>query len=578
MYSTRPCSPSPGHRQRASTRNNNPQSSYFQPQTPMAATTRSSQQRRRRSHPTTSAPAEHEQPLLSKNKERGTRCDESCEYCGGNDATSAATHPSCTCGGSPQEKTRSRTVRTENAAHASKAASFGTYFGRRRHKRRKHRIHRYFTLRYHVNLIVEYAPKLLSLLFHGTPRWLFKLVRLLAFVMALLPGFVVFAYYYFWSADRIALPYKEDGCDSNGGDDPSRGSPRTSRHFVDVYGSRTVLTRRNDGRDISYDRQYSSMSTIDVTSGEGGSDGDGESKSVVIFLTGGAWIIGYKMWGALLARVLVPMGILVIIPDYRNFPQADVGGMVEDVDEAIQWTLSNCRTYGGDPKRVVVIGQSAGAHLGSCVLLRKALEELDEMTNDASSLSNHHQHLRSSYKAQDIRGFVAASGPYNIKAMQDIFHRHGLDRNIVLLMFGNHLDRHSPTHLVEQCQNLCNRAHGSSLDVWLPPFAIVHGSADKTVPYSGAEEYTSCLREAGVRVTSTNYTGWSHTDPILEGPMCGDQTFHRDCYNFVRQCTSMAETGKQPTPTMIPFDESLPVCKPICSGMLVSLGRFFNPF
>ena len=389
--------------------------------------TRSSQ-RRRRSHPTApaaAAGAEHEQPLLGRNKEQRMRSDESCEYCRGKDTASTATNTYCTCGGSPQEKTRSRTIHTENAPHASpNTSSFGTYFGQRRHKRRKHRIHRYFTLRYHVNLIVEYAPRLLSLLFHGTPRWLFKLVRLLAFVMALLPGFVVFAYYYFWSADRIALPYREDGVvgdASNDGDDPSRNSPRTSRHFVDVYGSRTALTMRNDGRDISYDRQYSSMLTTcnDMSSGENGGNGDEESKPVVIFLTGGAWIIGYKMWGALLARVLVPLGVLVVIPDYRNFPQTDIGGMVEDVDEAIQWTLRNCKTYGGDPKRVVVIGQSAGAHLGSCVLLRKALEELDEATNDASPLSNHHQHLHSSYKARAVRGFMAASGPYNITAMQD---------------------------------------------------------------------------------------------------------------------------------------------------------------
>lgn len=550
----------------------------------MTPTTRPSTHQRRRSHPTPSD-AEHEQPLLGKNAERRTRSsrrdDESCEYCRGKDTAPTSRNASCTCGGggSPQEKTRSRAINTENAAHAPIASGFGTYFDRRRRKRRKHRIHRYFTLRYHVNLIAEYAPKLLSLLFHGTPRWLFKLIRLLAFVMALLPGFVVFAYYYFWSADRIAVPYKEDGgdatCDDN---DESRGSPRTSRHFVDVYGSRTALTRHSGGSGISYDRQYSSMSTNDVTSGEG----DEESKPVVIFLTGGAWIIGYKMWGALLARVLVPMGVLVVIPDYRNFPQAAVEGMVEDVDEAIQWTLSNCRTYGGDPKRVVVVGQSAGAHLGSCVLLRKALDELNEAANGTTSpLSNHHQPLRSSYKARDIRGFMAASGPYNITAMQDIFHRHGLDRNIVLLMFGNHLDRHSPTHLVEQCQHFCSRTDGDlSLDYLLPPFVIVHGTADKTVPYSGAEEYAACLRDAGVRVTSTNYAGWSHTDPILEGPMCGDQTFHRDCYDFVSQCagTSTAETDKHPPPTMMPFDESLPVCKPICWGMLVSLGRFFNPF
>jgi hypothetical protein len=67
--------------------------------------------------------------------------------------------------------------------------------------------------------------------------------------------------YYFVFSDRIAIAYKD-------------GPSRTSRHYLDLYGSQPRPT------------------TI-------------EGKAVVIFLTGGAWIIGYKMWGALLARALV---------------------------------------------------------------------------------------------------------------------------------------------------------------------------------------------------------------------------------------------------------------------------------
>lgn len=42
---------------------------------------------------------------------------------------------------------------------------------------------------------------------------------------------------------------------------------------------------------------------------------------VVVFVTGGAWTIGYKAWGALLARRLSQRGIMVACLDYRNFPQ-----------------------------------------------------------------------------------------------------------------------------------------------------------------------------------------------------------------------------------------------------------------
>ena len=66
---------------------------------------------------------------------------------------------------------------------------------------------------------------------------------------------------------------------------------------------------------------------------------------VVLFLTGGAWIIGYKMWGTLLARTLVPFGIMVVIPDYRNYPVGTVVEMEHDVRTAIQWAFNHCGEY-----------------------------------------------------------------------------------------------------------------------------------------------------------------------------------------------------------------------------------------
>lgn len=39
---------------------------------------------------------------------------------------------------------------------------------------------------------------------------------------------------------------------------------------------------------------------------------------------GGAWTIGYKAWGSLLARRLSKQGVLVACLDYRNFPQVPI--------------------------------------------------------------------------------------------------------------------------------------------------------------------------------------------------------------------------------------------------------------
>jgi len=67
---------------------------------------------------------------------------------------------------------------------------------------------------------------------------------------------------------------------------------------------------------------------------------------VVIFVSGGAWIIGYKLWAFLMGCVLQERGIVFISPDYRNFPQGQVPDMVNDVSEAIKWAVSHVHHLG----------------------------------------------------------------------------------------------------------------------------------------------------------------------------------------------------------------------------------------
>jgi len=94
---------------------------------------------------------------------------------------------------------------------------------------------------------------------------------------------------------------------------------------------------------------------------------------VVVFVSGGAWIIGYKLWSALVARGLAHFGILVIVPDYRNFPQGNIEDMMEDIRQAVKWTACNAHRFGGDPNKIVLSGQSAGAHITLCLLIHDYL-------------------------------------------------------------------------------------------------------------------------------------------------------------------------------------------------------------
>jgi prenylcysteine alpha-carboxyl methylesterase len=77
----------------------------------------------------------------------------------------------------------------------------------------------------------------------------------------------------------------------------------------------------------------------------------GAPAPVIIFVTGGMWIIGYKAWGALLASRLRAAGCVVAALDYRNFPQGTVSDMAADVAAGVAWTLRHAKGWGGDPAR-----------------------------------------------------------------------------------------------------------------------------------------------------------------------------------------------------------------------------------
>lgn len=91
---------------------------------------------------------------------------------------------------------------------------------------------------------------------------------------------------------------------------------------------------------------------------------------MVVFVYGGAWSSGDKsMYGALSGQIAERLDALVCCPNYSHFPQGCVDDMIQDIVDCIQWIHDSIQDYGGDKNKLMLVGHSAGAHLGTMAIL-----------------------------------------------------------------------------------------------------------------------------------------------------------------------------------------------------------------
>ncbi|GMH20684.1 hypothetical protein Nepgr_022525 [Nepenthes gracilis] len=300
-------------------------------------------------------------------------------------------------------------------------------------------------------LITRLSFKLLSYLGVGY-RWMTKFFALVCYALLLLPGFLQVVYYYFFSSQvRRSVVY---------GDQP--------RNRLDLH-----LPTNCDGL-----------------------------KPVVVFVTGGAWIIGYKAWGSLLGQQLAERDIIVACLDYRNFPQGTISDMVEDVSQGISFVFNNIVFYGGDPSRVYLMGQSAGAHISACALLRQAIKE-----SEGESIS---------WTVSQLKAYFGLSGGYNLFKLVEHFHNRGLYRSIFLsVMEGEEsLGKFSPEVMVQKKST-------AEAPLLLPPIILFHGTNDYSIPHDASKDFADALKCANAHAELVLYNGKTHTDLFLQDPLRG---------------------------------------------------------
>ncbi len=124
---------------------------------------------------------------------------------------------------------------------------------------------------------------------------------------------------------------------------------------------------------------------------------------LLFFVHGGSWRFGDRAQYPPLGNRFAKAGIGVAAISYRLAPKNRHPAQIEDVAAAFRWVYDHIGEYGGRRDRIFAAGHSAGAHLVS-------LLALDPRYLAARNLN-----------PRDIRGVVAMSGMYEIRAFENVF-------------------------------------------------------------------------------------------------------------------------------------------------------------
>jgi acetyl esterase/lipase len=88
---------------------------------------------------------------------------------------------------------------------------------------------------------------------------------------------------------------------------------------------------------------------------------------VVFWIHGGGWQAGDKTDVQIKPQVVMDKGLVFVSTNYRLLPSVDMGTIVRDIARSIHWVHDHIAEYGGDSKRLLVMGHSAGAQLAALI-------------------------------------------------------------------------------------------------------------------------------------------------------------------------------------------------------------------
>src|ERR1700741_252617 len=119
---------------------------------------------------------------------------------------------------------------------------------------------------------------------------------------------------------------------------------------------------QNVKRNITYAEKGHERQVLDVYSPQ-----NARNLPVVFWIHGGGWQAGDKSEVHVKPQVFLDKGFGFVSTNYRLLPSVDMATIVRDIAKSIRWVHDHIAEHGGDPKRLFIMGHSAGAQLAALI-------------------------------------------------------------------------------------------------------------------------------------------------------------------------------------------------------------------
>jgi acetyl esterase/lipase len=220
---------------------------------------------------------------------------------------------------------------------------------------------------------------------------------------------------------------------------------------------------------------------------------------LVVFFYGGSWVRGERAWYRFVGTALAAHGVIVVVPDYRKYPQVKMDGFMQDAARAVAWAHDHADALGGTPNDIFVMGHSAGGQIGAL------------LATDPSWLAPY------GLRPSDLAGFIGLAGCYDFMPIP-------ASEKDMLGMFGHDAAsqaRAQPVRFVRGDE---------------PPMLLLQGTADHEVDPSNAVSLAHALQAQHEDVTLDLYPGVGHNALVfaLSRPFHHDAATLNDVLGFIK--------------------------------------------